>query len=247
MAATDSVDVIVIGAGPVGLTLACELLRHGATVRLVEKRAEPNAHPNAAIVHVRTLEILDAMGAVDGFLREGLAFAGMHVRAFGKPIGFTRLDGVDSPYPAPRTLGQQVTEGLLREHLTRLGGRVEFDLEAVELEQDSHGVRVKLRKPGEKNKARVAEAHWVVGCEGSSSITRETLKIPFPGTRYHGKVFWQADTMVRWSYPHGVGYQFFGEQPLLFFAYKTPGHYRVICVQDDVDPENQEPPTLEQM
>ena len=106
----------MIGAGPVGLTLACELKRHGASVRLVERKAEPLQHPNAAIVHVRTLEILSAMDAVDGFLKEGYAFPGMHVRAFGKPIGFIDLGGLDSPYPMPRTLGQQITERLLNEH-----------------------------------------------------------------------------------------------------------------------------------
>src|ERR1700722_11292547 len=116
---SDACDVLVIGAGPVGLTLACELLRHGVRVRLVEKKAGPNQHPNAAIVHVRTLEILAAMGAVDGFLREGYAFPGLHLRAFGKKLGFIDAGGVDSPYPRPRTLGQQITERLLREHFAR--------------------------------------------------------------------------------------------------------------------------------
>src|SRR5271170_1975375 len=102
-------DVIVIGAGPVGLTLACELLRHGASVRIVEKEPQLCQHPNAAVMHVRTLEILGLMGAVDGFLETGYAFPGMHVRAFGKRIGFVDMGGVDSPYPYPRTLGQQYT------------------------------------------------------------------------------------------------------------------------------------------
>src|ERR1700678_4056021 len=88
MTAAARPDVLVIGAGPVGLTLACELRRHGVGVRMVEKREKPQEHPNAAIVHVRTLEILSAMGAVDGFLREGYAFPGLHLRAFGKRLGF---------------------------------------------------------------------------------------------------------------------------------------------------------------
>ncbi len=241
-------DVLVIGAGPVGLTLAGELIRHGVSVRLVEKRAEPHQHPNAAIVHVRTLEILDAMGAVEGFLKEGYAFPGLNVHAYGKAIGFVDLAGVDSPYPRPRTLGQQHTERILTVHLTRLGGRVERNVEAVGLEQDAEGVRVRLVHLAEKKREEVATARWVVGCEGSASITRDACQIPFPGERYHGKEFLQADANVRWTYPHGYGYQFITEKyALLFFAYNDTGHYRIICARDDQDPDNHEPPTLEEM
>lgn len=245
---SEPTDVFVIGAGPVGLTLAGELKRHGASVRLIDRKAEPNPHPNAAIVHVRTLEILSAMGAVDGFLQEGYPFPGIHVRAFGKRIGFVDTSGIDSPYPMPRTLGQQITERLLTEHLERLGGRVERAVEAIAVEQDANGVRVRLQHLADGKREEVATARWVVGCEGSPSITRETLHIPFPGERYTGKEFLQMDANIRWTYPHGYGYQFITEeQILLFFAYDDKGHYRIICAQNDTNPDNQTPPTLEEM
>ena len=248
MTSPDMTDVLVIGAGPVGLTLACELKRHGANVRIVEKKATPLEHPNAAIVHVRTLEILSAMGAVDGFLKEGYAFPGIHVRAFGKRIGFVDVGRVDSPYPTPRTLGQNITERLLNEHLTRLGGTVERQVEAVGLTQDTMEVRVRLHHLAEGNREEIATARWVVGCKGSTSMTREALNIPFPGERYPGKEFLQVDANVRWTYPHGYGYQFItGEHILMFFAYNNEGHYRIICARNDQNPENQTPPTLEEM
>lgn len=248
MASPEMTDVLVIGAGPVGLTLACELKRHGVGVRLVEKKAEPNQHPNAAIVHVRTLEILAAMGAIEGFLQEGYAFPGIHVRAFGKRIGFVDVGGIDSPYPVPRTLGQQITERLLTEHLTRLGGAVERRVEAVGLEQDANEVRVRLHHLGDGGREEIAKARWVVGCEGSASMTRHALDIPFPGERYPGKEFLQIDANVRWTYPHGYGYQFItDEHILMFFAYNDSGHYRIICARNDRDPENKTPPTLEEM
>ncbi len=241
-------DVLVIGAGPVGLTLACELKRHGVRVRLVEKKAEPNQHPNAAIVHVRTLEILSAMGAIDGFLKEGYAFPGIHVHAFGKRLGFVNVGGVDSPYPTPRTLGQQITERLLNEHLERLGGRVERSIEAVGMEQDANEARVRLRHLAENNREEIAAARWVVGCEGSASMCREALAIPFAGERYSGQEFLQIDAHVRWTYPHGYGHQFITkEHALMFFAYDAVGHYRIICARQDRDPENKTPPTLEEM
>ena len=240
-------DVLVIGAGPVGLALACELKRHGARVRLVEKKATPNEHPNAAIVHVRTLEILAAMGAVDGFLKEGFAFPGIHGHAFGKKLGFIDVRGIDSPYPQPRTLGQQITERLLREHLAKLGGAVEWQTEAVDMKQDDSGVGVGLNHLDGNREERVT-ASYVVGCEGSSSITRKTFGIDFPGERYTGKEFLQIDAKVRWTYPHGYGYQFtVDDYIILFFAYDAKGHYRIICARNDQDPNNTAPPTLEEM
>jgi 2-polyprenyl-6-methoxyphenol hydroxylase-like FAD-dependent oxidoreductase len=241
-------DVIVIGAGPVGVTLACELKRHGARVRLIDKKAEPNPHPNAAIVHVRTLEIFAAMGAVDGFLKEGYPFPGIHAHINGRHAAFLDLAGLDSPYPVPRTLGQQITERILREHFAKLGGEVERPVEAVGFEQDADGVRVHLRHLADGNREEVAAARYVVGCEGSASITRETAKIDFPGERYVGTEFLQADVNVRWTYPHGFGYQFMtGDLMVLFFAYDKEGHYRIISARPDQDPENKNPPTLEEM
>jgi 2-polyprenyl-6-methoxyphenol hydroxylase-like FAD-dependent oxidoreductase len=246
--ASPETDVLVIGAGPVGLTLACELQRHGVRVRLIDRKAVPNEHPNAAVVHVRSLEILSAMGAVAGFLQEGYALPGLHIHAFGKKIGFIDVGGIDSPYPLPRTLGQQHTERLLTEHLVRLGGKIERSVEAVGLEQDADEVRVRLKHPGENNREEIATARWVVGCEGSASLTRKTYGIPFPGERYAGKEFLQLDANVRWSYPHGYGYQFMTEERLVvMLPYDAEGHYRIICAQNDANPENDTPPTLEEM
>jgi 3-(3-hydroxy-phenyl)propionate hydroxylase len=248
MSSEAATDVLVIGAGPVGLTAAGELKRHGVSVRLIDKKPKPEPHPNAAVVHVRTLEILAFMAAVDGFLREGHPLRELNSRAFGKRIGSLNPGDADSPYPEPRTLGQQHTERFLTEHFERLGGKVERAVEAVGMEQDGSGVRVKLRHLGDKNREEVATAKWVVGCEGSRSITREDSKIEFEGKRYAGKEFLQIDAKIRWNYPHGAAYQFLERAHIVFcFPYDGRGFYRIICARTDQDPENQAPPTLEEM
>jgi 3-(3-hydroxy-phenyl)propionate hydroxylase len=244
----NSADVIVIGAGPVGLTTACELKRHGVSVRLIDKKAKPEPHPNAAVVHVRTLEILSFMGAIEGFLREGHPLRELNSRVFGKRIGSLDPGSADSPFPEPRTLGQQHTERFLTEHLEGLGGQVERAVEAVGMEQDENGVRVRLRQVGEGNREEIATAAWVVGCEGSKSITREAAKIEFKGKRYAGKEFLQVDAKIRWNHPHGAAYQFLEREHIVFcFPYDGLGFYRIICARTDQNPENREPPTLEEM
>jgi 2-polyprenyl-6-methoxyphenol hydroxylase-like FAD-dependent oxidoreductase len=241
-------DVIVIGAGPVGLTLASELLRHGASVRIVEKQPELCQHPNAAVVHVRTLEILAMMGCVEGFQKEGWALPGMHIRAFDKRIGYVDLGGVDSPYPRPVCIGQQYTVALLNRHFETLGGQVEFQVEAAGFEQDENGVRVRLIHHARKDQEEIAEGKFVVSCEGSASMVRKTLGIDFPGERYLGREFLQTDANVRWTYPHGFGYQFATDDHiLLLFPYDGTGHYRIILARADHDPDNTEPPALEEM
>ncbi len=243
-----STDVLVIGAGPVGLTLAIELLRHGASVRILEREPELCQHPNAAVVHVRTLEILAAMGCVEPFRQQGWALPGMHIHAFGKRVGFVDISGVDSPYPQPCCIGQQYTVAILNRHFEELGGQVEFQTEGAGFEQDENGVRVRVIHHARKDSEEIAEAKFVVGCEGSRSMVRKELNIEFPGERYLGREFLQADANVKWSFPHGFGYQFATDDYiLLLFPYDGTGHYRIIIARADHDPDNVEPPALEEI
>ena len=248
MPSKKATDVIVVGAGPVGLTVGIELLRHGVSVRVIEKNPELCQHPNAAVVHVRTLEILATMGCVDGFLQQGWGLPGMHIHAFEKRIGFVDIGGVDSPYPHPRCIGQQYTVALLNRRFEELGGQVEFLTEGAGFEQDSDGVRVRLIHHARRDEEEIAAAKFLVGCEGSTSMTRKTLGIDFPGERYLGREFLQADANVRWTFPHGFGYQFVTDDHILMlFPYDGTGHYRIICARADRDPDNEEPPTLDEM
>ena len=95
-------DVLVVGAGPVGLTAAAELVRHGARVRIVDKRDGPVVYSQALAVAVRTQEILAAMGIVDGWQKAGHPLLSLQIHAFGKKIGEAHPGGEDSPFTGPR-------------------------------------------------------------------------------------------------------------------------------------------------
>lgn len=166
--------VLIIGAGPVGLTLACELARHGVPgVRLVERRAGRSVHSNALIVHVRTQEVLDAMGTRAPFAAVGYPAREALICAFGQRTATIRLDGVDIPHPSPFIVPQNETERLLEEHLILLSGGVERNVEAVRVEPDAGGATVVLRHLAD-NREETVRTPWLVGCEGGQRASQWT-------------------------------------------------------------------------
>jgi 3-(3-hydroxy-phenyl)propionate hydroxylase len=239
-------DVLIIGAGPVGMVTAAELTRYGVAVRIVDKRPQPVKYSHASIVHARTLEVLEAMGIVEGWLGHGYPFRKTTFYAFGKKLGQLRIEGVDSPYPVPRDIGQNITERLLIEHLQKLGVEIERPVEAIAFAQNDEYTTVTLHHPD--NQVEVVEAKWVVSAEGSGSMVRKMLNIPFEGERYENQEFVQTDAYIRWSYPVGEGYMFINKDRFLgLFPFNSSGLYRILCARPDQNPEDRSDPTLEEM
>ncbi len=239
-------DVLIIGAGPVGMVTAAELTRYGVSVRIIDKRSEPVKHSHASIVHARTLEVLEAMGIVEGWLQNGYPFRKTTFYAFGKKLGQLMIEGVDSPYPVPRDIGQNTTERLLIAHLKNLGVEIERPVEAITFTQDDDCATVTLRHPD--SHLEVVQAKWVVSAEGSGSMVRKTLNIPFEGERYENQEFVQTDAYIRWSYPVGEGYMFINKDRFLgLFPFNDKGLYRILCARPDKNPQDRSDPTLEEM
>lgn len=239
-------DVFIIGAGPVGMTVAAELTRYGVAVRIVDKRSQPVEHSHASIVHARTLEVFEAMGIVEGWLAHGYPFRKTTFFAFGQKLGQLQIEGVDSPYPVPRDIGQNITERLLSEHLTATGVKIERPVEAIAFAQADDYASVTLRHAD--GQEETVQAKWVVSAEGSGSLVRKTLNIPFEGDRYEHQEFVQTDAQIRWSYPVGEGYMFINKDRFLgLFPFDDSGFYRILCARLDQNPQDKSDPTLEEM
>ncbi|MET7370254.1 FAD-dependent monooxygenase [Streptomyces sp. NPDC005566] len=195
------VDVLVVGAGPVGLTAASELQRRGIRCRVVDRLRARQPFAKAVGVQPRTLEIWDRMGMVREALETAVPLKGQLLYVNGEEQG--RIDLTlpeDVPY-AFAALPQYETERLLEELLVRLGGQVERGTELVSFEQDAHEVRARLALPS--GGTEEIRARYLVGCDGAHSVVRKGLGLTFEGAALPEE-YMLGDVEVDWDLP--VGY-----------------------------------------
>jgi 2-polyprenyl-6-methoxyphenol hydroxylase-like FAD-dependent oxidoreductase len=110
-------DALVVGAGPVGLILASELRRHGASCRIVDRAAAPTDKSKAVILHARTIEHLDQFALAQEFIGRGTVLHGVSFFQGGRRLAQLRFDRIDSHYPFVLDIPQSTTERLLGDHL----------------------------------------------------------------------------------------------------------------------------------
>ena len=178
---SDAHDVLIVGAGPVGLTLACDLRRRGIRCRIVDSAEHPAQQTKAVGIQARSLELLAKMGIASSAIARGLTTSLFSIYSDGKRL--MRIDFQEhlrgSPYPYVLLLPQNETEEILTEHLRSLGTSVEWQTEMIGLTQDEHGVEAVLRRPDGDEQVQVA---WLVGCDGAHSMVRHLLGLQFAGT-----------------------------------------------------------------
>lgn len=178
--ATDT-DVLIVGAGPVGLFLANECARRGLRWRLVEARASQSEYSKALAIFPRTLEIFDMAGIVAPFLNAANRVTQVAMIAHGRRLARMQFTPEGSPYSFVAMVPQDVTEKLLVEELRRKGGAVEYETAFVSALQHSDSVTVTLDHKGQLRELTVA---FVVGCDGARSAVRHLLNLPFTGGEY---------------------------------------------------------------
>lgn len=187
-------DVLVIGAGPVGLTLACELARHGVRPRIIDQLDAPSPYCRAIGVTPRTLEVMEDMGVVRELVDAGLWLTGTRLILPGAPVKDIPVDLSDLPF-AQLGVPQYATEAVLTAHLASYGISVERGIALAGLAQDADGVDVELDTSGGRSNARF---HYVVGCDGAHSAVRKALGIGFEGDAFPMD-FMLGDVHVDWG------------------------------------------------
>jgi 2-polyprenyl-6-methoxyphenol hydroxylase-like FAD-dependent oxidoreductase len=167
-------DAVVVGAGPTGLMLACELALGGTTVKVLDERTDTPNITRAFAVHARTLELLDARGLADELLSRGVP-----VREVAPPGGGTlNLRELPTRFGMVLIVPQSGTEKVLQARADELGVEMVRGAEVVGLTQDDDGVTIECAR-GDS-----VRASYVVGCDGAHSTVRSRLGIDFVGKQY---------------------------------------------------------------
>jgi 2-polyprenyl-6-methoxyphenol hydroxylase-like FAD-dependent oxidoreductase len=233
-------DVLVIGGGPVGLTMACELLRHGVRCRIVDQNAAPQKWSKAAAVSARTMEVFHDMGIVNRALERGRPMYGANMYKGTERIAHIDIHVPGTPYPYLFGMSQRHTELMLAERFVELGGTFEREVTLETFRQDDEGVIATLtRKDGTKEEVHTP---YLVGCDGAHSTVRKALDLAFEGSTFEQTII---QTDIRVDFPFDVdpreAVMFISDNgPIGMLPLLDDGRYRLLAFGVEDPPE--EPP-----
>lgn len=222
-------DVLVVGAGPSGLTLAIELARRGVAVRVVDRHPRPRDGSRGCTIWQRTLEVFDLMGLpVAEFVAAGCSLSTRYYHFRGQAPLAHPIEQPDSPHPQPLVISQSSTEAALREHAERFGVSVEWDRRAVTAEQDDQHVRVLLRGSDGDHPML---ARWLVLAQGSRASLREQLGFGWRTTEFEGTQLVQVDARLTGELPDepDQSHLFFTEEGTLGCLPLSDGRHRLFA------------------
>jgi 2-polyprenyl-6-methoxyphenol hydroxylase-like FAD-dependent oxidoreductase len=225
-------NVVIVGAGPTGLSLAAQLLRYNIDFVIIEENEKPTHLSKAIVIQARTLEIFQELGLAEKAIQEGQVTTAMNLFYKGKQKAAVNLAGLGeglSPFPFALSLEQSKTERLLVDFLSANQKEVEWKTEFERVEQDDKGVTVYYRDS--RGQEQKIDADYLVGCDGASSEVRHQMGATFKGST-KPKLFYVADVILKspiinknelFMYMIRKGF-------VLFFPMEGAGHYRIVGI-----------------
>ena len=235
-------QVAIIGAGPVGLTLGCSLAADKIPFVLFERLAEGANTSRAAVVHARTLEVLEAIQVSDRMMAMGHKVQHFAMRDRDRVLVRVPWSGLPTKYPYTLMIPQQHTEAILLERLYALGGDVHRPCVVSDVARDAEAATVTYSANG--GAPQTLRARYIVGADGMNSLVREKAGIGFTGERYEAS-FVLADVRVDWSLSHDEVMIFLSPDGLMVVA-PLPGdsRYRIVATADEA-PEHPDIPFVQ--
>ncbi len=192
-------DVLIVGAGPTGLMLACQLQRFGVSFKIIDKQAD-RAHESRAFgIQAKTMEIFQNLGIVDNFLKEALHNFEPHFFVNGKlklKLKLNKIKLKNTPFPSIYFLPQSETEKYLIEHLEKHGVHIQRKTSLDIFHQTETDIKAVLKNEVSGELQEIT-CRYLVGCDGAHSLVRNILQIPFVGASYE-QDFFLADVEVEW-------------------------------------------------
>ena len=222
-------DVLIVGAGPTGLALACQLIRYRIDFMIVDKKEMTTPHSKAIGVQARTLELYEQIGLAAPLIKLGAPAAKAKLFAGGRMRGeveFGKLGKGMSPYPYVLFVEQGKHESLLYEFIRSHERDVVWNAEFESFSQDGNSVVGKVKKLS--GETETIEAKYLVGCDGAKSLIRHSLGLKFEGSTFE-RIFYVADVQLDWKHGHVALQVFLMRNSLLaFFPMKGEKQYRIV-------------------
>jgi 2-polyprenyl-6-methoxyphenol hydroxylase-like FAD-dependent oxidoreductase len=225
----ETTDVVIVGAGPTGLTLAGILARERVPFVLVDRLAEGSNTSRAAVVHARTLEVLEELEVTDRLRAGGLVVPRFTLRDRDRVLLTIRFDGLSTRYPYTLMIPQNATEAILLARLREMGGDVLRPHEVTDVRQDADGVSATVSVDGG---SRTIRGRYLVGADGMHSVVRERAGVGFTGGTYE-QSFALADVRMSWRIPGDEVMLFLSPDGLVVVAPLPGGRHRIVATMDD--------------
>lgn len=194
----EATSVVIVGAGPAGLTAAIVLAEAGVDHVLIDRLSEGANTSRAAVVHARTLEVLDELGIAKDLVARGIQVPTFKVHDGPKTLATIEFGDLPTAYPYTLMIPQDVTEQVLLDRLHQLGGTVHRPL-TVERVDDENG-RVTVGYTTADATTGTITADYVIGADGMHSVVRAQAGIGFTGDTYPAS-FVLADVRMSWPTP----------------------------------------------
>ncbi|MBS1526190.1 MAG: FAD-dependent monooxygenase [Bacteroidetes bacterium] len=193
------VKVLIVGAGPSGLMMACQLLRYGVQPLIIDNKQGPTSHSNALGVQARSLEIYRQLGVADKVVKNGKQAQGLTFSENGKQVASVSLAGAgegQTHFPYVLLYQQYKNERLLLDYLTQHACPVYWETSLITLQQQAEHADALLKNAeGEY----LLSCDWVIGADGAHSTVRKQLNITFNGDTYP-HYFYLADVKINASF-----------------------------------------------
>ncbi|HEX8183507.1 MAG TPA: FAD-dependent monooxygenase, partial [Blastocatellia bacterium] len=229
MATTIKTSVIIIGAGPTGLSLACQLTRYGIDFIIIDKNQGVTPYSKALGVHARTLEVYEQLDLAKRAIERGTIAGKVRMLEGGEIRGEVDLSRIGqglSRYPFMLVLEQSKNEECLYEYLQSKGRDVLWQTELESFSQNEQGVTAGVKTSA--GESQIIEGKYLVGCDGPKSTVRHALGLSFEGSTFE-RLFYVADVEIDWNYSHDALHVCLARNSVVaFFPMKGEKRWRIV-------------------
>ncbi|KTD06692.1 FAD dependent oxidoreductase [Legionella gratiana] len=191
-------DVLIVGAGPVGLFCANELTRQGLSCRIIDKKAQLSDKSKALAIHIRTLDLLNDCGFLNEIIDKGLKVDGVLFKSKGKELIHATFANLEADHHFLIDLPQDKTERVFYKGLIDRGLNVEWQTELTAIEETPNHIVSTLKLAN--GQSETIETSWVIACDGSHSTLRKLVNAEFIGSSIK-QTWWLADLLIDWELP----------------------------------------------